>query len=244
MRWPGAHRVSPANDLFCAGLREDEATAYFCEVAGIASISSPEADIDEADGLARLKARVRAMGARFPDREQRARRLFVEERAASLHFERDREFAIRTAISGFFGVPYSAVAFAGSAQLGFSVHKDRLFEPGVSDLDAACVDVGLFQRAWIDVIEATRSFTDATPFGRRPSSEIKLFKDQILRRGMIRLDAMPRSTLSLEWNAFMERVGRDHAAMFQRVSLAIYMNEYAFCWKQDSALTTLMEPTR
>ena len=197
-----------------------------------------------AGALARMKAMVRSVGTRFPDREQRARRLFVEERAASLHFDRDREFAIRPDISGSFGVPYGAVAFAGSAQLGFSVHKDRLFQPGVSDLDAACVDVGLFQRAWIDVIEATRSFRDATPFGTRRPSEIAQFKDQILRRGMIRLDAMPRSTLSLDWNAFIGRLSRRHTDIFQRVSLAVYMNEYAFCWKQDSALTTLMEPTR
>lgn len=201
--------------------------------------------VDDAqlDSLALLKAQVRAIGARFSNREERARRLFVEERAASLHFHRDREFAIRTEISKFFGIPYSAVAFAGSAQLGFSIHKDRIFEPGVSDLDAACVDVSLFQRAWIDVVETTRSFTDATPFGTRKPNEIELFKDQILRRGMIRVDAMPRSKLSLQWSTFLGQLSRKHAMLFQRVSIAIYMNEYAFCWKQDSALATLMEPT-
>lgn len=195
---------------------------------------------EDGDALARLKAKVRSIGARFPNRERRARRLFVEERAASLHFDRDREFEIRTEISTFFRVPYSAIAFAGSAQLGFSVHKDKLFEPGVSDLDAACVDVSLFQRAWIDVVETTRSFTDATPFGMCGRQEIEQFKDQILRRGMIRVDAMPRSELSLEWNAFLGRLSRRHTSFFQRVSLAIYMNEYAFCWKQDSSLATLM----
>lgn len=194
----------------------------------------------QADALARMKAAVRSIGARFPNREERARRLFVEERAASLHLDRDREFAIRTEISTFFGVPYTTVAFAGSAQLGFSVHKDRLFEPGVSDLDAACVDVGLFQRAWIDIVDTTRSFTDATPFGARGPQDIEQFKDQILRRGMIRIDAMPRSELSLGWNAFLGRLSRRHTTLFQHVSLAIYMNEYAFCWKQDSSLATLM----
>jgi hypothetical protein len=195
---------------------------------------------EKAEALVRMKAAVRSIGARFENREQRARRLFVEERAASLHFDRDREFAIRADISTFLSVPYSAIAFAGSAQLGFSVHKDRLFEPGASDLDAACVDVGVFQRAWIDIVETTRSFTDATPFGARGAQDIEQFKDQILRRGMIRLDAMPQSELSLEWNAFLGRLSRRHTTLFQRISLAIYMNEYAFCWKQDSSLATLM----
>ncbi|QQV75865.1 hypothetical protein H5J25_09565 [Sphingomonas aliaeris] len=124
-----------------------------------------------------LKRSVRAISRNYKDREQRSRRLFIEERAASLHFHREREFAIRTAISEHFAVPYSAVAFTGSAQLGFSVHKDRLFEPGISDLDAACISPDLFQSAWMDVVKATRSFTDLTPFGH--SKKVKLIFSKI-----------------------------------------------------------------
>jgi len=69
--------------------------------------------------LDNLKKAVREIGARYPDREQRARRLYIEERPASLHSERHREFDIKTKISEFFDISYSSVSFTGSAQLGF-----------------------------------------------------------------------------------------------------------------------------
>lgn len=189
--------------------------------------------------IEQLKKAVRAISGRYMDREKRARRLFIEERAASLHFDREREFEIKTEISQFFGVPYTSISFCGSAQLGFSVHKDRLFIPGISDLDAAVVDVDLFQLAWRDVIDTTRSFTDLTPFGSVGAAEIEIFQQQILRRGMIRLDAMPQSKLTQSWSQFQGRLSRKHTTLFKRISIAFYMNEYAFCWKQDSVLSHL-----
>lgn len=192
-------------------------------------------------GLDALKQKVRSIAVPYRDREARARRLFIEERAAALHFDREREFEIRTAIATFFGVPYSAISFCGSAQIGFSVHKDRLFEPTSSDLDAACVSSDIFQKAWADVITTTQAFTDDTPFGTRPPSEIAQFKDQILRRGMIRIDAMPLSKLSRDWSVYQGELSRKHRSIFKKITLAVYMNEYAFCWKQDSALAQLLK---
>jgi len=192
--------------------------------------------------LARMKAKVRTIAASYPDREQRARRLFIEERAAAFaatgHLE--KEFKIKTEISEFFGIPYSAVCFCGSAQLGFSAHKDRLFAPAVSDLDAACVSSLVFQKAWADVIDSTSAFTDLAVFGSRGAGEVDLFKDQILRRGMIRVEMMPKSRLSKEWGSFQGDLSRRYTDLFKKVTITIYMNEYAFCWKQDSALREII----
>lgn len=190
--------------------------------------------------LENLKAAVRKIGSRFPDREERARRLFLTERPASMSRQEDREFAIKTQISKFFDIPYSAVAFCGSGQIGFSAHKNKLFEPGTSDLDAACIDTDLFQRAWMDVVSSTRAFTDLSAFGQRGQFGVDLLRDQIVRRGMIRVEAMPNSNLSRTWSSFQRAVSRDHTDLFQRITIAIYINEFAFCWKQDSALTQIM----
>ena len=187
-----------------------------------------------------MKQHVRMIGKKYSDREQRARRIFIEERAASLHQERDREFAIRTEVSTFFRIPYSAVSFCGSGQIGFSIHKDKFFEPCVSDLDVACIDVELFQKAWVDVVSTTRAFTDLTPFGRRSPRYIEQFKELILRRGMIRVDVMPQSPLSQFWSQFQGQLSRKHTALFRNINFAIYMNEYAFCSKQDGALSDLI----
>lgn len=188
-----------------------------------------------------LKDAVRTIASRFPDREERARRLFLTERPASLGGQPDREYAIKTEVSAFFDIPYAAVVFCGSGQLGFSSHKNRLFTPGTSDLDAACIDPMLFQRAWKDVIETTRAFTDLSAFGTRGQRGVDLLRDQIARRGMIRIDTMPRSELSRSWSAFQGRLSRKHTDLYQRVTLAIYNSEYAFCWKQDSALVEIMK---
>lgn len=187
-----------------------------------------------------LKRAVRLIARRYPDREQRARRLFMEERGAAFCMDREREFGLKTEIAGFFDVPYSAVGFCGSAQIGFSVHKDRLFQPAISDLDAVCVSPDLFQRAWVDVITSTSAFKDDTVFGRRKADEIARFKDQILRRGMIRIEMMPDSSLSRAWKSFQTGLSLANTDLFKKVTVTVYINEYAFCWKQDSALASLM----
>lgn len=190
--------------------------------------------------LENLKQQVIDISSKYPNREQRARRLFIEEKAASLHAEREREFSIKTDISAFMEIPYTSISFCGSAQLGFSIHKDRLFQPTISDLDVACVNVDLFQRAWQDIIETTRAFSDLSAFGTRSVENIGIFKEQILRRGMININSMPYSNLNRRWLSFQNDLSRKHNRLFRKITIAVYMNEYAFCWKQDSSLAQLV----
>ena len=61
-----------------------------------------------------------------------------------------------------------------------------------------------------------------------------------VKRGMIRVDAMPKSPLRTTWLDHQSQLSRSHSDLFEKVTIAIYVNEYAFCWKQDSALQTLL----
>lgn len=151
-----------------------------------------------------LKTRVLTLAGKYSDRLRRARRLFIEERAIALASDREVEYSVKESISQFFGIKYSEVAFAGSAQVGFSAHKNRPFLKAVSDLDVACVSSNLFQVAWADVITATRAFTDATKFAGLRQEEVDRFKDGILRRGMIRVAIMP--VLSFPWDGRTSRM--------------------------------------
>ena len=191
------------------------------------------------DALSQLKSAVRRIGGKYNDRFHRARRLFVEERAAALAQSREEEYAIKTDISNHFDIEYASVCFTGSSQIGFSIHKDKLFEPATSDLDVACIDPELYHRAWADIVSTTKAFTDLTPFSGHPAKDVERLKDNILRRAMIRVKLMPRSSMSSDWNDFQNKLGRRHANLFGGVSIAIYMNEYAFCWKQDTSLSKL-----
>lgn len=189
--------------------------------------------------LGQLKTAVQKICRPYKDREQRARRLFMQERAASLHGDQHREFQIKTKVSKFFDISYSSVSFCGSAQIGFSIHKNRLFVPGESDLDIAIIDTNLYQKAWIDIITTTRAFSDPTPFSPKTSTHIELFQSQILRRGMIRISAMPKSAIKQRWTQFEHEIGLEHTDLFKTITIAIYINEYAFCWKQDSSIAQL-----
>ena len=191
--------------------------------------------------LEQNKDRVRAIAGLYKDRLSRSRRLFIEERAVALSGEREIECNMKERVAKFFDVKYSEVSFAGSAQVGFSPHKNRLFIPGSSDLDVACISADLYQKGWSDSITATRAFTDYTKFSGLSPSDIDLYKQGILRRGMIRVEVMPRSPLSLGWKDFENSLGRLHPALFKSVTIAIYLNEYAFCWKQDSAISTILK---
>ena len=187
-----------------------------------------------------LKKHVLTLARKYSDRLRRARRVFVEERAVALASDREVEYSVKESISQFFGIKYSEIAFAGSAQVGFSAHKNRPFVKAVSDLDVACVSSDLFQIAWADVITATRAFTDATKFAGLREGEVDRFKDGILRRGMIRVEIMPRSELSMRWKSFEDSLSREYATYFGGINVAIYLNEYAFCWKQDSAISSIL----
>ena len=192
--------------------------------------------------LGELKRRVRSIASLYPDRELRARRLFIEERSAAFSANQasEREFKLKTELSTFYRIPYTAISFCGSAQLGFSVYKDQIFQSQTSDLDAACVSGEIFQRAWVDVITSTSAFYDYSVFSSWQKGQIEQFKDQILRRGMIRVEMMPGSTLSRDWRGFQESLSLEYTDLFKKVTVAIYMNEYAFCWKQDSAISQIM----
>lgn len=173
-------------------------------------------------------------------RIDRSRRLFIEDRAWALKNKRAVEYQIKSEVSSMFGVRYSSVSFAGSAQLGFSPAKNTLFSSTSSDLDVACIDSDLFQRAWIDVIDVTRAFTDSTKFSGLSADKVGLFKDSILRRGMIMVKCLPSSMLSSRWKSFEDSLSRKYSSHFRGVSIAIYLNEYAFCWKQDSAVSLIL----
>lgn len=188
-----------------------------------------------------LKTGIRELVKNYKDPQERAKRVFLAERALYLQGHRDVEFRIKCRISAKYNIPYSSVYFCGSAQIGFSVHKDREFEPGVSDLDVACVNADLFQDAWVDIIETTSSFSDDTKFSALSRDRISIFKDRILKKGMILVEEMPKSNKSNVWKAFENTISRDYIAHFKKISIAIYMNEYAFCAKQGATLDKIMD---
>ena len=170
------------------------------------------------------------------DGTEKILRLFLEEHPECFIGNLKDATKIRREISRFFLIPYRSVIFCGSAQLGFSPYKETSFAMGRSDLDVACINGDLFQKAWIDVVSRSRGFTDLSVFPLSGNHEINYFKEKIYKRGMIYVSEMPVTPLVDSWNAFSFELSRKFHNLFSRITFAIYLNEYAFCWKQNSIL--------
>lgn len=168
----------------------------------------------------------------------RARHLYLDRPSFALADKHQSEFSIKSQVAERYKIAFRSVVFTGSSQLGFSPVKDTLFEVGRSDLDIACIDSQLYMRFWESAAKASSAFSDQSKFGS--PENLTRFKDQISRRAMILIDFMPKCAMKSSERAFQDELSRNNRRYFGRVSIAIYMNEYAFCWKQASAINALM----
>jgi hypothetical protein len=174
----------------------------------------------------------------YPDVITRVRRVYFDRPSFALADKHEVEFEIKHLVADRYNIPFRSVVFTGSAQLGFSPQKDTEFKRGNSDLDIACIDARLFQWVWQSVITATKAFTDLSGFNDYRHAE--RLQDQLLRRSMILFDYLPRSRDRMEEQRFVDGLSQRFRTHFGRVSIAVYMSEWAFCWKQQSALGTIL----
>lgn len=145
----------------------------------------------------------------------------------------DLLYEIKRTVATHYDLPLHQILICGSAHLGCSIHKDRNFVAGTSDLDLAIVSSTLFASIHSKVIEATRSFTDLRRFDRRDGISTKdEFARYVSERGMIRPDLLPRIPIKSEWFDFFTELSAKHASHFKKISAAIYLSEACFASKQ------------
>lgn len=145
----------------------------------------------------------------------------------------DLLYEIKQAVASRFNVPLHQILMCGSAHLGCSIHKDRAFTAGTSDLDVAIISPALFSSLHAKVIEATNSFTDLRKFDRREGISTKdEFVRYVSERGMIRPDLLPRIPIRSQWFDFFNELSAKHLAHFKNISAAIYLSEVCFASKQ------------
>lgn len=185
-----------------------------------------------------LREQLRRSLSPYDDVVTQVRRAYFDLPSFALTDKHEVEFDIKRSVADRYSIPFRSVVFTGSAQLGFSPQKDTEFRQGSSDLDIACIDGRLFQEVWQSVLTITRAFTDLSSFDNTGHAD--QLRDQILRRGMILFDFMPRSPQRSTEQAFLDGLSRRYRTHFGRVSLAVYMSEWNFCWKQVSALSTVL----
>lgn len=185
---------------------------------------------------------IRKIAERYDNAEDRARRIFLEEASFAIGGKKNTEFYIKSVVARRFRVPFRAVVFCGSSHLGFSPYKDQEFIPGKSDLDLALISMDAFQATWRALNEATKSFTDFAVFSRfeQPLEVADEVKTMMVKRGVLHLSKMPACPDFDGIRDFLDKLAKPHRSLFGAITLSFYMNEYAYCWKQNSAIETIL----
>lgn len=137
----------------------------------------------------------------------------------------------------FFRVTPRSTQLCGSAKLGFSLTKNKIFEPGISDLDIAILDASCFARYLEDVADKTNDLQERTLF--KDDAAIRRYKS-LLSRGIIRSDVLPAIRAKAEWDMFFNKLSARHSATFSKISAAIYLSDSSFVRKQAPAFDTLI----
>jgi hypothetical protein len=128
--------------------------------------------------------------------------------------------------------PFSMIKICGSAYWGKSFNTELEFRPGESDLDVALIDSSLFVRALSEVRSLTWNFSNLTYFPSATPSAPTLFQDYAYKKGIIRLDIMPRTKTKQSLDAIAQKASRQFKDHFSKVTLAIYDSEESFTVKQ------------
>lgn len=170
-----------------------------------------------------------------------ARKLYLSYPTHAFSGLEEQQYSIFNSISIFFGVPFTAIQVAGSAKTGHSFHKGTLFEAGVSDLDIAIIDSGLFIRYMEKVCADTRNYSDLTKFPIvKGSSSFQSYKDYV-SKGMFRPDLMPSGSSRAEITNFFGRLSAKNGSMFSSINAAFYLSHSFFEKKQRSAIKKFIE---
>jgi len=186
--------------------------------------------------------RIRSIANSIKNPEERARRIYFGEKTFALRDNEGAEFDIKSRIADYFKCDYRNVVFCGSAHLGFSPSKDTNFSPSNSDLDVAIIDGYLFHEVWKNLVEYSRAFSDLTVFGSDPGAIQRAsdLREMLSKRGVIHLHNLPFKGFFLADRHFLDDVSKRYASLFEKISVSFYISEYAFAWKQNSAIQDML----
>ncbi|WP_039914888.1 hypothetical protein [Cellvibrio mixtus] len=169
------------------------------------------------------------------------RKVYLAYPTKALIGDEERQYQILNDISCFFNVPIMSIQVAGSAKIGRSVHKQRDFEPGNSDLDIAIIDLGLYQKYMEKIFNVTKGYSDQTGFqirdGRSTAEEYLSY----LTRGIFRADLMPVCEERKSWNQFFGQLSLRHGDLFKSINAGIYMSQSFFESKQRSVIRNYID---
>jgi hypothetical protein len=143
----------------------------------------------------------------------------------------EEQFEILNKVSLQFSIPITCIHAAGSAKVGRSFHKNKDFEPGVSDLDLAIINPELYNRYMEIVFEQTKGYSNLTQFPRRDGRAVNTEYVRYLSKGIFRPDLMPYSPERADWLNFFSSLSKNYTHLFNSINACIYMSQGFFYCK-------------
>jgi hypothetical protein len=165
-----------------------------------------------------------------------ARKVFLTYPTKAFVGYEEQQFEILNDVASHFLVPITCIQVAGSAKLGYSLHKKTSFIPGVSDLDLAIIDGPLFARYLEIGLKLSKGYSDGTVFPIRNGVPAMSEYLRYLTQGIFRPDLMPTGHQRADWSNFFGQLSVRHSALFKSISAAVYISQSCFENKQRSAI--------
>ncbi|WP_428380001.1 hypothetical protein [Nevskia ramosa] len=165
-----------------------------------------------------------------------ARKVFLTYPTRVFVGHEERQYEILNDVAQHFSVPITSVQVAGSAKLGYSIHKKTEFSVGQSDLDLSIIDAQLFARYLAIGLNISKGYTDGSSFPIRDKQSTQNEYLRYLTKGIFRPDLMPTGQQRADWNNFFGRLSSRHSELFKSISAAVYLSQPCFESKQRSAI--------
>lgn len=154
-----------------------------------------------------------------------ARKIYLTYPTKVLIGDEERQYSIVNEISIFFNVPIMSVQVAGSAKIGKSIHKQKDFQPGYSDLDIAIIEPSLFKKYMEYIFIETKGHSDKSRFpikgGKSTAEEYIAY----LTKGIFRPDLIPSGDTRKDWNKFFGQLSSKHSDIFKSINAGIYFSQ-------------------
>lgn len=170
------------------------------------------------------------------DSHLNARMEFLTDSAAYFDDKKKIYIEIKDDISSELNIPLSMIRICGSAYWGQSFETALPFRPSESDLDVALINSALFVRCLSEVRQTTRNFSNLTAFSGGAREPI-IFQDYAYKKGIIRIDIMPKTKSKRSLDTISEAMSRKYDKHFSKVSFMIYDSEHSFTVKQITPTT-------
>lgn len=165
-----------------------------------------------------------------------SRQEFLVDNAAYFADKKELYLQIKDEISVELGIPLSMIRICGSAYWGQSFTTSEAFTPGDSDLDVALVSADLYVQCLSEVRQITFNFSNLTSFNGSQETPLT-FQEYAYKKGIIRVDMMPRTRTKMRLDNTSRTVSRNHSRHFSKITFSIYDTESSFAVKQISSVS-------